>query len=285
MVLSYNDVKDYFDDPYYIGCTVGRYANRISGGSFPLVGEQARLSLNEPAKNNHLHGGFKGFNKRVWTVAGTSESDLGTELVLKLFSKHLEEGYPGNLEVELRYTLTDANQLILVYKASTSRPTIVNLTNHSYFNLSGGRQDISSHILGLKSDSYTPADQRYIPSGEILPVEGTSFDLQQARAVKDFMHEADTVNFCLENQRELQFAAVLTDPETGNSLEVSTTCPGLQLYCGNYLGGSFKPFSGICLEPHYYPDSPNHANFPSALLMPEETYDETTVYKFNSGSK
>lgn len=281
-VLSYENVQDYFDDRHFIGCTIGRYANRISGGAFSLNGEQIQLSLNETARKNHLHGGFVGFNKRVWSIGDTFEDGSGINVILQLLSPHLEEGYPGNLEVELRYTLTESNQLILSYKATTDRPTIVNLTNHSYFNLSGGKRDISNHVLCVKSDYYTPADGNYIPNGKILPVDNTIYDLRQGRSARKFMHEADTLNFCLANERELKLAAVLTESESGNSLEISTTCPGLQLYCGNYLDGSFKPFAGICLEPHYYPDSPNHDNFPSAALLPGEVYQETTVYKIKS---
>ena len=280
MVLTYENISGYFDDPHYIGCTVGRYANRIAAGSFELNNEPVQLTINELSNTNHLHGGFTGFNKRVWTVSETFEGETGSGVVLKLSSQHLEEGYPGNLQVELRYTLTDANKLILTYKATTDRPTVVNLTNHSYFNLSGGTQDISTHILSIKSNQFTPANKQYIPSGEISAVESTTYDLQQGKKVKDLMHQVVTLNYCLDNQGELKLAAVLTDPASRVSLQVSTTCPGLQLYFGNYLDGSFAPFSGLCLEPQHYPDSPNHANFPSAQLLPGEVYQEITVYQF-----
>lgn len=280
MVLSYPDIESYFTDPHYIGCTVGRYANRIAGGKFSLGENSIELTVNELSNDNHLHGGFNGFNKKVWTLSGTFEDETGSGCTLKLSSSNMDEGYPGNLEVEINYTLTDDNELILTYKATTDQATIVNLTNHSYFNLTAGDQDISSHSLCVNSKSYTPADKKYIPTGEILPVKGTIYDLIEPQEVRQFMHDADTVNYCLDNQGELKLAAVLEAPG-GITMEVSTTCPGLQLYCGNYLDGNFSPFSGICLEPHCYPDSPNHANFPSAQLMPGEIYKETTIYKFN----
>ncbi|HEY0769997.1 MAG TPA: aldose epimerase family protein, partial [Sphingobacteriaceae bacterium] len=201
-------------------------------------------------------------------------------VVLSLVSPDLEEGYPGNLTVEVTYTLSNLNELSIAYKASTDQPTVVNLTNHTYFNLSAGKRDISSHLIYINATEFTPTDDSYIPLGSIEPVENSIFDLREAKQVGEFMHQIITANYCLNNHKEFEFAARLSDPESGKSLEIRTTNPGLQLYCGNYLSGNFKPFSGICLEPQFYPDSPNHTQFPSTLLLPGEVYNEVISYKF-----
>ena len=279
IVLSYNTIEEYFNDPHYLGCTVGRYANRISGGLLKINNTTYQLSQNEAGKN-HLHGGYNGFNKKIWHVDRTFKESGKAGVVLSLVSPDLEEGYPGNMSVEVTYTLSNLNELSIAYNASTDRPTVVNLTNHTYFNLSGGKSDISSYLLNINATEFTPTDNSYIPRGSIEPVENSIFDLRKPKHVGEFMHQIITANYCLNNHKEFEFAARLSDPESGKSLEIRTTNPGLQLYCGNYLSGIFKPFSGICLEPHFYPDSPNHPQFPSTLLLPGEVYNEITSYKF-----
>lgn len=279
-VLSYDTVEEYYSDPHYLGCIVGRYANRISGGQLNINGNKYFLSINEVDNNNHLHGGFQGFNKKVWDVGNTFSTVAEAGVTLSAVSTHLEEGYPGNLKVDVTYTLSNSNELIIKYNATTDQPTVINLTNHSYFNLSAGVRDISSYLLSINADEYTPANQQYIPDGRIQSVDNSIFDLRSGKRVGDFMHTIDTANYCLNNKKEFKLAATLTDPLSNRRLEVRTTNPGLQLYCGNYLSGKFKPFSGICLEPHYYPDSPNRPQFPSSILLPGEVYQEATSYTF-----
>lgn len=279
IVLSYNTIEEYFNDPHYLGCTVGRYANRIAGGIININNKTYQLTQNEAGKN-HLHGGYCGFNKKIWNIDQTINSVDETGVILSVISPDMEEGYPGNLAVEVSYTLTNSNELFIAYKASTDLPTVVNLTNHTYFNLSGGKHDISSHLLTINAAEFTPIHDNYIPLGSIKPVENSIFDLRKPKPAGEFMHQIITANYCLNNHKEFEFAARLSDPESGKSLEIRTTNPGLQLYCGNYLSGNFEPFSGICLEPQYYPDSPNHPQFPSTVLLPGEVYNEIISYKF-----
>jgi len=279
-VLSYDAIAEYYDDPHYVGCIVGRYANRISGGLLNINTNTWFLSLNEINNNNHLHGGYQGFNKRVWNIDDTFSTMAEAGVTLSRVSPHLEEGYPGNLNVGITYILSNANELFIKYKAMTDQATVINLTNHTYFNLSAGKRDISSYLLSIKADEYTPTNAQYIPDGHIEPVRNSIFDLRSHKKVGDFMHKIPTLNYCLNNKKEFKLVATLTDPQNKRSLEVRTTSPGLQLYCGNYLSGKFKPFSGICLEPHYYPNSPNQSEFPSALLLAGQVYDEITSYKF-----
>jgi len=279
LILSYDTVEEYYADPYYMGGTIGRYANRISGGYLTIRDKSYQLSRNENSVN-HLHGGYEGFNRKVWKVENEFEESRGVGVSLSLVSHHLEEGYPGNLAVEVRYMLSPANELIIQYKATTDRPTVVNLTNHCYFNLSGGKRNISNHLLCVKADEYTPASDQYIPDGTIASVNNSIFDLRMPTKVAEVMHQIPTVNYCLADQGAFKLAATLTDLQSGNCVEVRTTSPGLQLYHGNYLAGSHEPFSGICLEPQHYPDSPNQPNFPSTLLLPGQTYNEITSYRF-----
>lgn len=280
MVLSYDTVDEYIADPHYIGCIVGRYANRIAGGMFTINDQTCQLTKNEEANQNHLHGGYAGFNKKLWDTRKTFVNETECGVSLALTSRHLEEGYPGNLNVEVSYVLSNLNELTITYRASTDIPTVVNLTNHSYFNLSGGKRDISDHNLSIYADEYTPADETYIPFGNIESVDQSIYDLRNPQKAGAFMHQVDTLNYCLNNNKEFKLAALLSDPDSGRTLEVRTTCPGLQLYCGNYLSGRFEPFAGICLEPHYFPDSPNHMKFPSSVLNPGVEYYEVSSYKF-----
>ncbi|TZF82090.1 galactose mutarotase [Pedobacter sp. BS3] len=277
MVLSYPDDRQYYTDPHYIGCVVGRYANRIAGGKLILGDEMYQLSLNENG-NSHLHGGFTGFNKKVWHIAGTFTDNDSASVTLTATSPHLEEGYPGYLTVEITYTLTRSNELQIHYRAVTDKPTIVNLTNHTYFNLSGGERDISNNTLSVNADAYTPANDQYIPTGNIEGVEHSGFDLRTPVKVSEIMHRMPTINYCLSHNDSP--AAILIDSESGCRLEVRTTKPGLQLYFANYLDKPFTPFAGICLEPQFYPDSPNHPLFPSTLLVPGQTYEHSTWYRF-----
>jgi len=298
VVLGYDTLEGYVSDKAYFGATVGRYANRIAGGSFVLNGSTYSLAINN--RPNHLHGGEKGFNKRVWTAEGAS-SGAGQALALTYVSKHGEEGYPGNLTVRVVYTLTDKNELKIDYTATTDKDTVLNLTNHSYFNLAGqGNGDILDEELFLAADRFTPVDENLIPTGELRKVSGTPFDFTTPTAVGARINQDDQQlkigkgydhNFVLNGKAgELKLAARLYAPKTGRVLEVWTTQPGVQFYTGNFLDGTAqgkggKPYgfrSGLCLETQHFPDSPNHPEFPSTVLKPGQHFRSTTIYKFST---
>jgi aldose 1-epimerase len=249
---------------------------------------------------NHLHGGRKGFNAVVWDAQQINNQ----RLELSYLSADGEEGYPGNLNVKVVYSLTDSNELKIEYSATTDRPTVVNLTHHSFFNLNGeGNGTINDHVLHINADAYTPVDAELIPTGTLATVEGTPFDFRTPKAIKTDLQKADEQlhfgngydhNFVLNNNRKnaegLQFAAKVSEPISGRTMEVWTNEPGLQFYGGNFLNGndigkSSKPYrfrSAFCLETQHYPDSPNQANFPTTILAPGATYHSICVYKFGA---
>lgn len=274
VVLGYGSVAEYEAGRDFFGATIGRYANRIAGARFSLGGREYRLTANEGA--NTLHGG-EGFDKRVFDFyASESEAEL-TRL-----SPHMEDGFPGDLEVSVRYEL-GGNEVKMTYTAVSDRDTVVNLTNHSYFDLSGGG-GAAAHELRLFSDAYTEPDAALIPTGRILPVGGTRFDLREMRPLTDsFDH-----NFVLGAPGELKKAAELWSPRTGIKLTVLTTMPGLQLYTGGAMssrrgknGAELAPGAGLCLETQFFPDSPNRPEFPSALLRAGEKYEHETIWRFS----
>lgn len=281
VVLGYDTLDDYVKNPRYLGALVGRYANRIAGGKFSLNGVEYQLAQNNGA--NHLHGGNKGFDKRVWNSAETESG-----LILEYFSKDGEENYPGDLDVAVTYSLNDQNELCIEYQANTDKDTIVNLTNHSYFNLAG-QGTILDHELTLNADSFTPVSDDLIPTGEIRAVEGTPMDFRSARAIAPGGYDH---NFVLNDWKRgsLRSVARLRERVSGRVMEVLTTQPGIQFYSGNFLDGSligkggvaYEKYAALCLETQHYPDSPNHPNFPSTVLRPGETYSEITVYKFTT---
>jgi aldose 1-epimerase len=283
IVLGYDTVDDYVRNPRYVGALIGRHANRIADGRFSLNGVEYQLPQNNGP--NHLHGGFNGFDKRVWKVR-----ENGNTLHLSYFSKDGEENYPGNLEAFVDFTLRD-NELRLDYRATTDRDTIVNLTNHSYFNLRG-EGTILDHELTLNADSFTPVDEELIPTGEIKPVAGTHMDFRNGKAIGAEIHLGGyDHNFVLNDwDGSLKFAVRLYEPVTGRVLEILTTEPGMQFYSGNFLDGSligrngvaYEKYTGLCLEPQHFPDAPNHPNFPSTVLRPGEEYHQTTIYRFLS---
>ncbi len=288
IVLGYDNLQDYIDskEPYF-GATIGRYANRIARGRFTLDG----IEYNIPPNNgpNSLHGGPKGFHAVVWDAR---QPDPRT-LELTLLSPDGDQGFPGNLRVKMVYALTDDNALTITYEAVTDKPTIVNLTNHSFFNLHGaGGGDIGGHLLEIRASHCTPTDAAHIPTGEIAPVAGTPFDFRRLAPIG----ERKGLNFVLDRPATpavapgddgLFLAARAIGPETGRVLEVRTDQPGLQLYCADNLDDSFRGKHGktygrrsaLCLETQLFPDSPNHAHFPSPILRPGETYRHTCVYK------
>jgi len=283
IVLGFDTHDEYARNPRYFGALIGRHANRIARGKFSLNGVEYQLPCNNGA--NHLHGGFKGFDKREWDV-----SDDGNVLHLSYFSKDGEEGYPGNVTAFVDFTLLD-NELRIDYRATTDRDTIVNLTNHSYFNLRGVGT-ILDHELMLNADAFTPVSKDLIPSGEIKSVEGSPMDFRKAKAIGSEIGKVAggyDHNFVLNDwDGSLRLAARLYEPVSGRALEILTTEPGMQFYSGNFLDGSYtgkygfvyEKYTGLCLEPQHFPDAPNHPNFPSTVLRPGEEYRHTSVYRF-----
>ena len=298
VALGFDNLSDYETKSPYFGCLVGRYGNRIAKGKFALDGKQYTLATNNAP--NSLHGGIKGFDKAVWQ-AQCSKTAAGPAIVFTHVSPDGEEGFPGKLTMQVTYTLTDKNELVLDYTATTDKDTVVNLTNHSYFNLEGqGTCDILGHELLIAGGNFTPVDVSLIPTGELRPVKGTPFDFTASTAIGARIAQADEQlkfgggydhNWVLDREGAgLSFCARVIAPTSGRVMEVSTTEPGVQFYCGNFLDGTltgkegkvYKHRYGLCLETQHYPDSPNHANFPPVTLKPGQTYKTTTVYKFST---
>jgi aldose 1-epimerase len=288
IIIGFDSLQPYLQKPPYFGALIGRYANRIGDAKFTLYGITYHLAANDG--KNTLHGGLKGFDKVVWDA--TIPSDSVPSLTLKYLSKDGEEGYPGNLNVTVQYTVTDDDELKIEYNAETDKATPINLTNHSYFNLSG---DVSNTILDetlmIDADNYTPVDSTLIPRGEIKSVKGTPYDFTSPKKIGrdiDAVKGGYDHNWVLNKKDSpLQKVAVLSDSISGRSLEVYTTQPGLQFYTGNFLDGKFinrdgksiKQHTALCLETQHFPDSPNKPNFPSAILKPGEKYHAVTIYK------
>jgi aldose 1-epimerase len=300
IALGYNRVEDYMNavDKPYFGAIVGRYGNRIAKGKFTLNGQTYSLAVNNGP--NHLHGGVIGFDKVVWDAKLSSSSNA---IELSYASKDKEEGYPGNLNLKVTYTLGDDNSLKVDYHATTDKATPVNVTQHTYFNLKGeGEGTILDHELMLNAKQYTPVDEGLIPTGQMPAVVGTPFDFTTAKPIgRDIAKEDEQLkfglgydhNFVLDKGNQpngLTVAAKVYEPTTGRTMEIQTTEPGIQFYCGNFLDGRLKGKSGksyvhrggFCLETQHYPDSPNQANFPSCILKPGETFQSTTVFKFGT---
>jgi aldose 1-epimerase len=297
IVLGYEKIGDYENGTSYFGATVGRYANRIGHAKFVLDGVTYTLEKNNG--ENHLHGGF---NKRVWTAKDVS-TDTGEALELTYLSPDGEEGYPGNLSVKVVYTLpANQNALKIDYTATTDKPTVLNLSNHSYFNLAGqGNGDILQHQITLHASRFTPVDSTLIPTGELRDVHNTPFDFLKPFAIGARIDQDDEQlkfgkgydhNWVLDRKSpaSLIVAAVVSDPKSGRVLDVSTTEPGIQFYTGNFLDGTsaskggktYGKRSAFCLETQHFPDSPNKPNFPSTVLRPTQTFRSTTIYKFST---
>jgi aldose 1-epimerase len=279
--LGFDDLADYVDRSPFYGALIGRYGNRIAGAAFTLDGASYEVSATDGGPNS-LHGGEQGFDKRVWAVEPfTSGTDTG--LVLRRTSPDGEMGYPGTLEVEAVYTLTADGRWRIDYTATTDRPTVVNLTNHTYFNLAGaGTGTVHDHLVEVAAARYTPVDATLIPTGELAEVAGTPYDFRQARAVGS---QAVDHNFVLDaglTDRPTH-AATVTDPGSGRVMAIATTEPGIQFYTGDYLDGRpHGPRDGLCLETQHFPDSPNHPSFPTTVLRPGETYRSATVHSFGT---
>lgn len=298
VALGFDNLANYETNSPYFGALVGRYGNRIAKGKFTLDGTTYSLATNNGP--NSLHGGLKGFDKAVWQ-AQTKQTAAGPAIEFTHVSKDGEEGYPGQLTMKVVYTLTDQNELRLDYTATTDKDTVVNLTNHSYFNLAGqGTGDVLGHEVLLNASHFTPVDATLIPTGELRPVKGTPFDFTKPTAIGARIAQADEQlkfgggydhNWVLDRDGEsLALAARVTEPTSGRVMEVLTTEPGVQFYTGNFLDGTltglegkvYKQRYGLCLETQHYPDSPNHANFPPVTLKPGQTYRTTTVYRFST---
>lgn len=291
VVLGFDSLSGYLQkgNPYF-GCVVGRYGNRIANGKFSVDGKTYSLAKNNNGQS--LHGGLKGFDKVVWTGAANSDSSVK----LTYTSKDGEEGYPGNLQVEVTYTLTSDNELKIDYSATTDKATPVNLTNHSYWNLSAGADStILDHELSLKADSFTAVNGVLIPTGKNPAVKGTPMDFNTAKAIGKEIAQVDggyDHNFVLaKTGNNLELAGTVYHAASGRFMEVFTTEPGIQFYSGNFLKGDlthtrdgkkYIKHAGLCLETQHYPDSPNQPTFPNTILKPGDTYHHTTVYKFSA---
>lgn len=297
VVLGFENLADYETRNPYFGALVGRYANRIAGGRFSLAGKEYQLVQNNG--NNHIHGGTKGFDKIIWNAKPIEFADR-VSLELSYTSKDMEEGYPGNLACIVTYTLTESNELQVTYRATTDKKTVVNLTQHSYFNLSGDfSKTILDHKLFISSDEFVPVNKELIPYGEYAAVAGTPFDFNNPKTIGSNIedsHEQIAIGKGYDHSwvlkdydSKIRKVASVLHPETGRFLEVFTTEPGMQLYTGNFLdgtlpakdGGTYARRSGFCLETQHHPDSPNQPSFPSVVLEPGQTYRSETVFKFS----
>jgi aldose 1-epimerase len=297
VVLGFDTLDEYVHAKRFYGATVGRFANRIAGGRFTLGGVKYTLARN--SGENSMHGGSKGFNKVVWQESHWSPHPASLEL--SYLSKDGEEGFPGNLSVHVKFALTDKDELRIDYSAETDKTTVVNLTNHSFFNLAGeGTGDVMGHIVTINADRITPVDSNMIPTGELRSVQGTPFDFRRPTAIGTRLHDNDAQlkiakgydhNYVLNHKAgELGLAARVTEPQSGRVLTVSTTEPGMQFYTANNLDGSgggkggksYGPYSAFCLETQHFPDSPNRPSFPTTELRPGEHFHSTTVFRFST---
>ncbi len=299
IVLGYATAAEYLADPQYFGASVGRYANRIAHGKFALDGRAYQLETNDNA--NHLHGGLRGFDKRVWKIESI-DGGSQARVVLSYDSADGEGGYPGRLRATAMYSLDDRNVLEIEYRATTDRPTIVNLTNHSFFNLGGAAsgRDALGERLTIMADTYTPVDASLIPTGERRSVAGTAFDFRAGAIIGERIRDGAEPqivigrgydhNFVVRGAADTErLAARIEDPATGRVMELWTIAPGLQFYSGNFLNGTvvgkggrvYRQGDGLCLEPQVFPDAPNHPDFPSARLDPGQTYRNALSLRFS----
>lgn len=295
VVLGYKSLASYEKATPYFGALIGRYGNRIANGKFSIDGKEYALKTNDGS--NHLHGGLKGFDKVVWTAEVLKDKGA---LKLSYLSKDMEEGYPGNLNTEVTYTLTNDNTLEVAYQATTDKKTIVNLTQHSYFNLSGDfSKPILDHIVKINADRFVPVNRTLIPTGELKEVANTPFDFREPKTIgQDINADNEQLKrglgydhcWVLNDQNEgIRFTSSAYEPNSGRLLEVFSDEPGIQLYTGNFLdgtlpnkqGGTYAHRTGFCLETQHYPDSPNQKDFPSTILRPGDTYSTTTSFKFS----
>ncbi|RYZ22863.1 MAG: galactose mutarotase, partial [Chitinophagaceae bacterium] len=294
IVAGFPNIEDYLVNRDYLGCVVGRYANRIAEGKFGLGGKSFQLPVNNTP--NHLHGGIAGFHKKIWETIDLIQTGDRVGVVFSYLSKDGEEGYPGNLQVTVGYSFNKKNELCIEYKAEADKPTPVNLTNHSYFNLTGfDAPVIDDHLLQVNAAFFTEKNEQNVPTGSILPVADTRLDFTKPKIIgiginsfpRDMGYDH---NFVLENrpEREVVFAAKLYDPLSGRTLTVSTSQPGIQVYTANYWDGTVKGVQGhfyqkhgaVALETQAFPDSPNQPSFPNTILYPGQVYSSKTIFAF-----
>ena len=298
ITLGCDSLTGYQKGVPYFGALIGRYGNRIAKGKFTLDGKPYILAINND--KNALHGGLKGFDKVLWKAVSVDGEE--PKLILNYVAKDGEEGYPGNLSVEVIYTLTKDNSLKIDYKATTDQATVINLTNHAYFNLSGVKTStpILDHEITLNADKFIPVDATLIPTGEMKSVEGTPFDFTKSKKIGLQINDSTDVQIkygggydhcwvLTDSSKTMRLAAIVHEPKSGRMMEVFTTEPAIQFYTGNFLDGTivgkggviYQRRMGLCLETQHYPDSPNQPKFPSTVLRPNETYQTSTVYKFS----
>lgn len=288
VVLGFDDLEGYLQEHPYIGTLIGRYANRIAGGTFTLEGKSYNLARNNG--ENHLHGGLKGFDKVLWEASEFAD-DKGAGINLTYISHDMEEGYPGHVKTRVTFTLDRESQVCIDYEATTDKPTPINLTHHAYFNLGGGALKIYDHELIIQADRYLVSDAGLIPTGEIRSVDGSPLDFRTPKPIgQDIDRVEGGFDHCYvlgEAAKEPRFAARVRHPESGRVMEVYTTEPAVQFYSSNFLEGlagkggqAYGKHQALCLETQHYPDSPNHPDFPDTILRPGRTYSQRTIYKF-----
>ena len=284
IVLGYKDNNEYLNDKYYMGAIIGRYANRIAKGSFKLNDKIIKIDKNE--NNNHLHGGNNGFHKKNWKLVDY-DSQNQKFLELSLFSEDLDSVYPGNLNCNVRYSLSDNNEFKIEFFANSDKDTIFNPTSHSYFNLNPSNNSILNHKLKINSSNYIPINYEFLPLGEIKNINNTPFDFTNSTEIREQLNSdnkqlniAKGYDHCFVLEKDTEVAAEVLNKISGRKLTISTTQPGIQLYTGNHLSEKFNQNQGLCLETQHYPDSPNNNKFPTAKLMAKEKYYSETTYLF-----
>jgi aldose 1-epimerase len=300
VVLGFDNLEDYVEKTPYFGCLIGRVGNRTANGKFTIDGVEYSVPTNEEpgGKPCGLHGGLVGFDKRLWSVEAVESGEDGPSLIMTLESKDMDQGFPGTLNVTATYTLTNRDGLKLTYSATTDKTTVINLTQHSYFNLNEGTDTILDHEVMIAADHYTPVDAGLIPTGEIAPVKDTPLDFNSPTRIGDRINDEDEQlrlgggydhNWVMRTQDgSVILQATATDSKTGRKLEVLSDEPGVQFYSGNFLDGTltgkkgvvYEHRYGLCFEPQHYPDSANHPSFPTILLKPGETFKSTIIYRF-----
>ena len=286
IVLSYQNKSDYLNDKFFIGALIGRYCNRISQGKFKLNNQTIILEKNEG--NNHLHGGVNGFHKKIWKIVDY-DNENKKFVKLSLDSKDLESGYPGNLHIEVKYSITDENQFLIEFFAKSDKDTLFNPSSHSYFNLNPSNNSILKHKLKINSIKHIPLNSNYIPIGKLNESKHTPFDFSSKKEIgKEIGINNEQLKigngydhcFVLNRDNDMEIAAELSDEVYGRKVTITTDQPGIQLYSGNHLKGKFKKNEGVCLETQHFPDSPNNKNFPTTVLKANEEYYTKTTYHF-----
>jgi aldose 1-epimerase len=281
VVLAYNSLQEYLSDEYFMGCIVGRFANRIRNAKFNISGVEYPLSMNEPANGNHLHGGFQGFGKKWLSPKNVCETQTEVSVTLAYMSPHLEEGYPGTFQLEVTFSLNSSNELGIRFKGVSDRDTHANLTQHIYFNLNAAGSSDTDHLLSVESSYYLESDARFLPTGKKIPVKDSHYDFRKAKKVHEEVNAAvPRMNTYFLFEEAPKMPVTLSDAGDKVHVRVSTSYPGILIYTGDYLGEPFQPNGGICLEAQFPPDSPNMPLVPSSRLEAGQLYDHYIRYQF-----